>query len=96
MMDIERELKSALRRKSPSPGFSDRVIAQLEVEEIRPRRSGGWRAIAAAGLFTVILGGWTAHEIAERRQGERARDEVLLALRITSEKLQEAHRHVVK
>lgn len=95
-MDIERELRSALRRKSPGAGFSNRVMARLIVEDRRPRLSPQWRAIAAAGLLTVILGGWTAHEIAERRQGERARDEVLLALRITSAKLQEVQSHVVK
>lgn len=91
-MDIERELRSALRRKSPGAGFSNRVMQRIgQTSSARP-----WRAIAAAGLLTVILGGWTAHEIAERRQGERARDEVLLALRITSAKLQEAQSHVVK
>lgn len=94
-MDIERELQNALRRKTPAAKFSDRVIARLKVEDRRPRLSQ-WRAIAAAALLTAILGGWSAHEIAERRQGERARDEVLLALRITSEKLQEAQSHVVK
>ena len=97
-MDIEHELRSALKRKSPSEGFAQRV------EEKRSRLSEQkWapvlharRAVAAAALLTVILGGWTAREIVERRQGERARDKVLLALRITSEKLQEAQSHVVK
>jgi hypothetical protein len=94
MMNIERELRAALQRKSPSEGFAQRVVQQIQEEDRRPRPSGksSWRAVAAAALLTVILGGWTAREIA----GQRARDKVLLALRITSEKLQEAQSHVVK
>ncbi len=99
-MDIERELQSALRRKSPDAGFSSRLMERIKMEDRRPllspRAGHRWRAVAAAGLLTVVLGGWTVHEIAEQRQGERARDEVLLALRITSAKLKEAQSHVVK
>ena len=89
-MNIEHELRSALRRESPDPGFSRRVLSRIEAKQ-HP-----WRAVAAAGLLTVVLGGWTAHAIVRQRQGERARDEVLLALRITSEKLSEAQSHVLK
>ena len=92
-MDIERELKSALGRKSPDAGFADRVMARIESRETVRHP---WRAVAAASLLTVILSGWTAREIIERRQGEEAREKVLLALRITSAKLQEAQSHVVK
>ena len=94
-MDIERELQSALRRKSPDAGFSSRLVEDRR-PLLSPRAGHRWRAVAAAGLLTVVLGGWTVHEIAEQRQGERARDEVLLALRITSAKLKEAQSHVVK
>ena len=92
-MSLENELKEALRRKQPPAGFTDRVMERL-VEDRRPRLS--YRAIAATLLLTAVLGGWSALTIAERREGERAREELLLALRITSEKLQTAQNHVVK
>ncbi len=103
-MDIERELRSALRRRSPSPDFRQRVIQQSLLPRASGREGGRrpdegafrWRAVAAAGLLMAVLGGWAAHTIVQRREGERARQELLLALRITSAKLQEAQSHVVK
>lgn len=97
-MDIERDLKDALRRRGAPPGFASRVMARIESGEaeapaVYPQRKP-WRAIAAAILLTAVLGGWAAHQESERRAGERARDEVLLALRITSEKLHEAREQV--
>ena len=47
--------------------------------ESRPVR---WRAVAATLLLGAIVGSWGVHETVERRRGERARDQVLLALRI--------------
>lgn len=90
-MDVHEELGRALARKDPGPGFADRVLAQIEREERAHRSWGGWRAVAAALLLTVGAGAWGLHEHRERqREGEAAKEQVLLALRITSEKV----RHV--
>jgi len=35
----------------------------------------------------VLVGAWSARQIAERREGERARDEVMLALHIAGAKV---------
>ena len=96
-MDLERELSRALERKAAPPGFADGVMKKIK--EDRQARLPvlhwrGWRAVAAATLFTAFLGGWAAHEAEKRREGERAKEEVLLALRITSEKLADARDHV--
>jgi len=88
-MNFEEELKLALRRKEPPPGFRDRVLAAT-----RPRPRHVWRQLAAAALLTAILGGTTAHWIEQRREGERAKEQVLLALRITSEKLRDTREHI--
>ncbi len=97
-MNIEHELKSALRRKPAPAGFATRVLAAVEAERGMPARlaaqAGWWRAAAAAVLLTAILGGWTAHTVAERRAGEKARKELLLALQITGEKVRYAQSHV--
>ena len=100
-MSIEKDLKDALKRKSAPAGFAETVMKKIEVEDRRSRLSGQpvfhgnrWRAVAAATLLTAVIGGWAAHQVAERREGERAKEEVLLALRITSEKLSDAREHV--
>ena len=98
-MDLEHELSRALQRKEAPPGFAESVMRKIKEEEQRPAglpvfRPRPWRAVAAATLLTAFLGGWSAHEAAKQREGERAKEEVLLALRITSEKLADARDHV--
>ena len=101
-MDIDRELRTVLQRQRPDAGFSERVMAAVREADNQRLTTGNltqrwraWRAVAAAAVLTAFLGGWAAHEAAERRaEGQRAREEVLLALRITSEKLRNAQEHV--
>ncbi len=93
-MDLEEQLESALARKDPPPGFRERVVDTAN-RGLRPEARGlNWRAIAACLMITALLGGWTAHAIAERRAGQRARKEVLLALHIAGEKIHYAQTHV--
>ncbi|HSP14413.1 MAG TPA: hypothetical protein VLV78_06655 [Thermoanaerobaculia bacterium] len=77
-----------MQRKEPPPGFRDRVVQSAN------RRHLNWRAVAATLMLTAVLGGWTVHTIAERRAGERARREVLLALHIAGEKVHYAQSQV--
>jgi hypothetical protein len=87
-MNLEDELKLAFRRKQPPPGFRERVLAATR----RPRHA--YRSIAAAVLLTAILGGTSAHYIEQRREGERAKEQVLEALRITSHTLRDTREHI--
>ena len=80
-MSLENELRQALRRVPAPEGFAERVMARLN-EPRREPRPVWWRAIAATLLLGAIIGSWGVHETLERRRGERARDQVLLALRI--------------
>jgi len=96
-MSLETELKNALRRVPAPEGFANRVLERVRNAERHPARSPWWRAVAATFLLAAILGGWGAHEMIERRQereGQRAREQVLLALRITGEKVAHAQRGV--
>lgn len=91
-MDLDRELRHALARKSPAPGFAGRVLKRIEGE----RATGGWRArrhfaTAASLTLAVLLGAWGMHRHAE---GERARDQVLLAMHIAGSKAHAAQEHV--
>lgn len=96
-MNLENDLKNALRRVPAPEGFANRVLERVRNAERQPSRSHWWRAIAATFLLAAILGGWGAHEMVERRQeraGQQAREQVLLALRITGEKVAHVQRGV--
>lgn len=94
-MSLETDLKNALRRVPAPEGFAHRVLERVRNTEGRPARSTWWRAIAATFLLAAILGGWGAQEMIERRrEGQRARQQVLLALRIAGTKVAQAQREV--
>ncbi len=109
-MSLETDLKNAFRRVPAPEGFASRVLERaVGARSGAPGTSGscgraaarpyarGWRAIAATFLLAAILGGWGAHEMIERRQereGQRARQQVLLALRIAGTKVAHAQREV--
>jgi hypothetical protein len=92
-MSLEQDLRHALRRESPAPGFASRVLQRIERERA-PKRPRWWRAVAASLTLTALLGGWAAHTIHERREGEHAREQVLLALRIAGAKVRYAQQEV--
>lgn len=78
---------------SPSTaiGVDARRSHPLSVGEGRQRFT---RAIAAGLLITAVAGGWAAQRAIERREGERAREEVLVALHIASSKVRSAQQHI--
>ena len=97
---LDKELSQALERKEPSPDFAARVAARVAAQgtvpiTIRARPSRiftlpRWLPVAAAVL--VIAGGsgvaWRRH------QGMVAKDQVMLAMRITSDKLNHIQAHM--
>lgn len=97
-MTLENDLRRTLARESPAPGFAQRVMQRIGQEGRPPSRispARRWRSFAAASLTILLLGGgWAAHEIRERRQGREAREQVLLAMRITGEKIRYAREEV--
>ena len=94
-MNLENDLTRALRRESPAPGFAERVMQRIEKEEPVRRKPVWWRAAAASVTLAAIIGGYAAHEIHQRREGEHAKEQVLLALSIAGQKVryaqQQAH-----
>ena len=89
---LRTSLKRVLRRQAPPPGFAGRVMQKIERDR-GPQRNW-WRAVAASLTLTAILGGWSAHVVQKRREGERAKEQVLLALRIAGEKVRIAQDEV--
>ena len=84
-MNIESELKEALRRTDPPAGFADRVVRRLQAAPPSRMRI---RPLAAAALLVFVLGGLGVHAAV------RARKEVLTAMRIASHKVADAQRAV--
>ena len=83
-MNLESGLRDVLRRVDPPDGFADRVMER--VERRRPRRR--LQAMAAAVLIAITVGGWGVHETL------RARNELLTAMRIASQKVAHAQQEV--
>lgn len=89
-MSFEHDLRGALRRQSPAPGFANRVLQRIERDE-RRTRPVWWRAAAASLTLAALLGGYAVHR---QREGERAREELLRAMSIASEKVRYAQQEV--
>src|SRR5258708_16873267 len=104
----EDDLRNALQRKKPSPGFTQQVMSRLDQPRTEPASAAGrygssdgffarlWSlqlrwvtagALAATLLATVGVVSYRHHQAVERAKGEQARQQVLLALRITQSKL---------
>ena len=98
--DLERDLRQALQRKQPSPGFAARVLANIPKE--KSNRWAHWLgtpalAWAMVAVFVLMLGvGSLAyyHHRQELARGRAARQQLFLALRITGAKLQLAQQRV--
>lgn len=88
MDQFENDLKEALRRVDPPAGFEQRVLARLARESSASRQPSRFTAWAtAAGLAFASLGGVAIYQHQQQRKAEQARDQLVLALRITSQKL---------
>ena len=100
MMHPDDELRHALRRVEPPVGFAERVLqraAERGAPDLAAPRNPMRRALgramvrwaAAAALAVAVTGGvWYRAEQRRQAQGEDARRQVLVGLRIASSKLQ--------
>jgi hypothetical protein len=87
MNQIERDLREALRRREAPPGFAERVLAKTQQPETR-RHSWVW--LAAAALVLLMIGGiGIVQEQRRQAEGERAKEELMVGLRITGSKLRD-------
>lgn len=92
MTEFEDELKRALARQQPSPDFTARVMAQVGAQKAPVWR---WPAIAAAASVLLIGGGTYRYQEHQREvQGEAAKQQLLVALRIAGTKLHMAQEQV--
>lgn len=89
MNHMEHELRDALKRVDPPPGFADRVMARVPARD-STRQPRTWMAAAAAVLIAVAgAGSWEYQRAREQRiEAEQAKAELIFALELTSSKLQ--------
>ena len=93
MSKFERDLHDAMRRKEPPPGFAGKVLARArEIDERDEGRAGwkwAWRWVAAAAMVVMLVGGVSIYQEHRRQlEAEKSKEELMVALRITSSKLQ--------
>jgi len=105
MNNFEENLRRALERVEAPSGFVERVLARAAQEEkqkqTRPNfwaslfGMGGLRWAAACALCVLVAasGALYEHDV-QRRRGEAAKEQLMLALRITGSKLQIAETSV--
>jgi predicted LPLAT superfamily acyltransferase len=106
MNPLDQELKNALRREEPPADFAERVLARLQTVPA-PQPSWGetlrhffrfpaLRWATTGALCMGLLVGVVAYRRHQQTvaQGENAREQVMLALHITSSKLNVAFRQV--
>lgn len=83
--DFELHLRAALQRKDPPPGFAQRTVARAAAQPTPRRAMRTWVALALAATLLVAFAG--VHRVRERQRAEEAKQQLMLALKITSQKL---------
>jgi hypothetical protein len=92
--EFERELREQLQARPAPGGFADRVMARIQTPKPRPAWHLAWRWAAVAAVLAVSVIGGIEHEREQRIAGEHARQQVLLALRITGSTLHQVQQKV--
>jgi len=93
-MDLERELRQALTRKSPPRGFDEKVLGRIASGErvALPKPPARWTgyALPVAASLAIVAGGsfyFWQHERQRQMDAEQTARNVVLALQITSAKV---------
>ncbi len=100
MNDLEKQLRNALRRIDPQARFAERVMAQIprQIDDKAEQQRLNWNWLklrwAAIPAMAALLVFGFSYRAYEQRQQEKealaAKQQVMLALRITGSKLRMA------
>ena len=88
MNHFEDELRQVLQRKQPPAGFAEKVIAK----QAKPKTAWRWLAIGLAASL-ACAGTFEFHRY---QQGMHAKQQLMLAIEITSNKMSAAQQKVVE
>jgi hypothetical protein len=104
--NLEDALRNALRREDAPDGFSANILTRVARRNTVPRAEQRswfalfsqplmrWAATAAVSISLIIGGMYYRNLQRERAQGEAAKQQLMLALRIAGSKLQLAKQKV--
>jgi hypothetical protein len=104
MTPFEEQLKEALVRKEPSPGFANRVLERTKERQpgvptlIRTwwfGRAWAWRLAPVMAALLLASAGAVYQEHERTVRGELAKDKLLIAMRIAGSKLHETQQQVI-
>jgi hypothetical protein len=84
MSQLDRDLRESMRRPLP-PDFAEKVLARARESESR-HTTRPWLAAAAAVLL-MIGGGNFVEQQRQQARDEKAKEQLMVALRITGSKL---------
>jgi hypothetical protein len=90
MDEFESQLQQAFERRPAPPGLKRRVMERRSLRRTQQlhRRTIFWQRLAASLVLAILIGGGFAWRHAEeQRKGEKARQQVFTALRITNRAL---------
>ncbi len=92
MDDLEQQLKAALGKTDPSPFFEAKVLAAAARQGRERRTAWRMRWVAATATVAMVVAGvfWQHQQAVEQQaRGEAAKARLMLALKVTSAKLDE-------
>ncbi len=97
MSKLEDELRQALRHREPPAGFAERAAARARARQTEKRRPRllTWRWLAPVAALLVLAAGLRLVEQRRGRlEGERAKEQVMLALQLTGSRLRLAQQRI--
>lgn len=97
--EFEQELRLAMERRPAPPSLKRQIMQKRSARRTERHHTTmiWWQRLAASLLIAgVIAGGFGYRQIAERRKGEEAKQQVLTALRITNQVLNNMNRKLAE
>lgn len=93
MSQFERDLRESLRRREPPADFAEKVLARTI--EARPHRTSSWRWLGAAASIVLVIGAtFFIQERQRQAEGEKAKEQLMVAFRITGAKVRDIQARV--
>jgi hypothetical protein len=90
MSQFDDDLRESLRRREAPAGFADKVLARTRETEKKPRPAT-WQWLAVAAMVVLMIGGvGLVREQRRQAEGEKNKEQLMVALRITGSKLLKA------
>ena len=97
--EFERELKQAMERRPAPPSLKRRILQKRSARRTERHHTTmiWWQRVAASLLAGAVLaGGFGWRQMEERRTGEEAKQQLMTALRITNQVLNNMNRKLAE